>query len=406
MMKYKNLFLLIAAFLLLIACEDYVTDVDPLIDAVENERLDAESQVNFLISGVQTQFAEVQGAISCLSGDLSDELIYSANLQGASFPSFQEIDEGDIQLDNNSVDGVFNNLGELRLFADDLVERTGRINFSDEALKNKALFTGKFYGAIARYFYACYFGLNPEQGGGVIDNGPFIPSADLYNQALDLFTEALTYATDNDVKITHTLMARTSMYKGDYAGAAGHAAQGLAEGDAPFQALYSTTWDNYWWGFAGAGRTQLGADFRFIEYIKADPNEANRIVIVPTAALDTTLIAPYNTYYRQDLYPEQTSPMNVATWQENNLMLAELALRGHGSGDALALVNAVRASHGIDPLAAVDLDVIYTERDKELFTTGARLNDQRRFGKWHLPAGKWQYLPITRRERNNNPNID
>ena len=87
-------------------------------------------------------------------------------------------------------------------------------------------------------------------------------------------------------------------------------------------------------------------------------------------------------------------------------MRAELILRGNGSGDALGLVNEVRASHGIVPLTSVDLDVIYTERDKELFVTGNHLVDERRFNKWHLPAGTWEYLPVTERERNGNPNIN
>ena len=86
-------------------------------------------------------------------------------------------------------------------------------------------------------------------------------------------------------------------------------------------------------------------------------------------------------------------------------MLAELTLRGQNGGDALTLVNEVRASHGIDPLSSVDLDAFYVERDKELFVTGNRLPDERRFNKWHLGAGTWQYLPITSDERNSNPNL-
>ena len=93
------------------------------------------------------------------------------------------------------------------------------------------------------------------------------------------------------------------------------------------------------------------------------------------------------------------------TWQENNLMLAELALRGQATGDALALVNEVRASHSIANLASVDLDVIYVERDKELFCTGSRLPDERRFNKWHLGSGTWQYFPITIDEINSNHNL-
>jgi len=87
-------------------------------------------------------------------------------------------------------------------------------------------------------------------------------------------------------------------------------------------------------------------------------------------------------------------------------MLAELDLRiDNNSASALSGVNAVRASHGIGALATIDLNGLITERDKELFVTGIRLADQRRFGIFHLPAGRWQFLPITDDERNNNPNF-
>lgn len=392
-----------SASVLFNGCEDFVTDIDPLIDAVEDERLDDQNQLNFVIKGVKTQYSEVADALSVLSGDLSDELIYDSNLKGASFPSFQEIDIGEIQFDNTSVQNLFDDLGEMRLFADDLVRRTNSITIDDQDLENSALFTGNFIGGMARFFYATYFGLNPDQGGGVIDNGPFIPSADMYDLAIEKLKAALAYATDYDTRLTNTLIARAYLYKGDNANAATYADVGLMNGDDPFQSLHSVDADNYWWGYAGAGRCQIGVAFRFHDYIVADPLEANRIKIVETAALDTTTIP---VYYRQDMYPEQSSPINAATWQENNLMLAELALRGAGSGNALDLVNEVRSSHELADLAAVDLDVVYVERDKELFTTGAHLADQRRFDKWHLPAGAWQYLPITQDERNNNPNID
>lgn len=401
-----SLILIFTTFLIFNACEDYVTDIDPLIDVVEDERLTDASQLNFVIKGVQTQYSLVADQISCLSGDLSDELIYSANLKGASFPSFQEIDIGIIELDNNSVDAAYDDLGELRLFADDLIRRVNEINPQEE-LKNQALFIGNLYGGIARTFYAAYFGLNETEGGGIINNGPFIPSADMYDLAVEKFQAAITATTDAyDLKVAHSWLARTYLYMGEYANAATHATQGLVEGDAPFQSLHTVDSDNYWWGFAGAGRCQIGVDFRFKDYIDADPNEANRIIILPTAAIDTNAVAPYYTYYRQNMYPEQGSPINTLTWQEMYLIRAELTLRGQSAGAALDLVNDVRASHGIAPLGSVDLDVIYVERDKELFTTGSRLIDQHRFDRWHLAAGTWQFLPITRAERANNPNVD
>jgi hypothetical protein len=407
-----------AALIIFNACEDYVMDIDPLIDAVEDELLDDQGQLGFLIKGVQTQYSEVRDMLSILVGDLSDELFYTSNLSGASFPSFEEIDKGEILLDNTSVQNVYDDLGELRHFADDLVRRVNAMTINDADQKDEALFTGYFYGGLARVFYAAYFGLYENQPGGIIDGGPFIPADEMYDLAIDKLTEALDHTVDLTIaggpsynaddldRLTHSMLARTYLYKEDWSNAKTHADLGLAGGDPDFQSLYTPTTDspNDWWGYAGAGRCQLAVDFRFIEYINADPLEASRILITEHPANDTSLVPPYYTYYRQTMYETEDTPITTMSWQENHLMLAELALRGQ-AGDALALVNEVRSSHGLADLITVDLDVVYVERDKELFTSGSHHVDQNRFDKWHLALDKWRYLPITQDEWNSNPNL-
>lgn len=399
----KNIIILVFITLALFStsCEDYVTNVDPLIDRVEDNRLDNPAQLNFLIKGNYTRFATTQDVLLVLADGLSDQFIFDGDVPNATFPTFDEIEKGEIRIDNNSVDGAYNPLGELRFFADDLVRRTNSLTVEDAALKNEALFTGYFFGGIARYFYATYFALNPDQGGGVIDNGPFIPSSDMYDLALEKFNDALPLAKDDYTKrLVNSLIARTALYKGDNALAATHAAQGLVEGDEPFQSLHNALSDNYYWQQAGVPRSQFVVDFRFKDYVDADPKEVARIPLAVRKGNSG------KDFYYQVKYPTDGSSLPTMTWQENNLMIAELVLRGNGSGDPLALVNAVRTSHGLDALAAVDLDIIYLERDKELFMQGQRLPDQRRFNKWHLGADKWKYLPITENERNNNPNFN
>lgn len=400
-MKKNIILVFIILAILSISCEDYVTGVDPLIDRVEDERLDNPAQLNFLIKGVYTRFATTQDVLLVLADGLSDQFIFDEDVPNATFPTFRDIDVGDIRPDNNSVDGAYNPLGELRFFSDDLIRRANAISGADEELKNEALFTGYLFGGIARYFYATYFGLTAEQGGGVIDNGPFIPSSEMYDLALEKFNLALPLSKDTYfTKLTNSLIARTALNKGDYALAATHAALGLSEGDDPFQSLNNSLSDNYYWQQAGVPRSQYVVDFRFKDYVDEDPAEAIRIPLAVRTGNSG------KEFYYQVKYPEDGSPLPTMTWQENNLMIAELILRSNGSGDALTLVNAVRSSHGLAPLGAVDLDVIYVERDKELFLQGQRLPDQKRFNNWHLPAGTWKHLPITDDERNNNPNFN
>ncbi len=407
MMKINalTLLLLLSLGMAWLSCEDYATNVEPLIDKVADELLTSERQVPFVVNGIKTRFAATQDQLMVMACLLSDEFFFDGNLPGASWPQYSEIDLGEITLDNASVGNMSLLLGELRFYADDLVRRVGEISFTNNDLKESALFEGNLYGGIARYLYATYLGLNPNEGGGVIDNGPFIPSAAMYSLAIEKFNEAIKHTSDGyELRIANSLLARTYLFQGDAANALTAAQNGLTAGDLPFQGLHSLEANNYFWQQAGAGRTQGGADYRFNDYIVTDPQEANRILIEAIKGNDGT-----TTYFRQAKYPAEASPVTFISWQENELMLAELELRAGNNASALNRVNNVRASHGIDPLATVDMRTIIVERDKELCFTGVRLPDQRRFDAeyqtWHLTPDRWHYLPITDNERNINPNI-
>ncbi|MEM1270893.1 MAG: hypothetical protein AAGI08_12695 [Bacteroidota bacterium] len=381
-------------------CDSFVQDVEDPIDVIVDELLTTESQVPFLITGVQGRFAEAHDRLTAYSGGLSDELIFDERVPNATFPSFNDMDLGTIEPDNNSVDGVYNGLGEARLFADNLLERIQAITFEDAALQQEAEYIGNLYGGLARYSYGAYFGLEPEQGGSPIGGGAFVGTAELYNQAIDKLNTAAGLApSDYDRKVVNSLIAKINLYRGDFGAAAAAAANGLVPGDDPFQSLHAVASSNEWFVQAGPGRSQFVVDNRFFEFTQEDPGEAARFPLVEIVGSDSTL------FYRQDLYSERSSPIDIVSWQENHLILAEVALRGAGSGDALALVNEVRGASQLAALDGIDLDEIYVERDKELFGTGNRLIDQRRFDRWHLGAGTWRYLPVTQSERNGNENL-
>jgi hypothetical protein len=421
----------LATAALLAACDAYVSGVDDPIDAVNDDRLDDPAQIPFVINGVQAQFSFTYEDAALLGGGLSDELIFDDRVPTSTFPSFRAIDQGEIAADNVQVEGFFDSLGELRFLADDLVRRVNALDFSgaDPAVKDEALYVGQLYGGLARYLYAAYFGLGPDEGGGVLDGGPFIPSAEMFDLAVADFDSARAngFAGEYENRLLNSLAARAHLYKAavsadpqaDYRRAQALAEGGLAEGDPPFQELHSTESGNEFFFVSGPGRAQYMAAFRF-----ADAAEV-AVAGAPEAldgALDTARVALYTIsgsdadgnpvpFYMQGLYLERGSPIDVMTWQENALMLAELALRLDGDGGrALGLVNGVRASHRLPPLASVALDgdgpgTIVREREMELFVTGARLVDQRRFGLPFDAPGPWRYLPITQNERNQNPNL-
>jgi len=406
MNKHIYSLMLVGLLLFTTSCEDYVTDVDGPIDSISDDALNESGQASFIITGVWARFASAMDNVVLLGDLLSDQGVFDQNVPNSTFPSYNDIEAGIIQLDNNSVDGLQTGLGQMRLFSDDLVRRvdSGDLVIDDAAILSEAKYVGNLVGGMARYYYATYVGLNEEEGGGVIspsleERGQFIGSAEMYGLAIAKLNEALTSAGDTEKRIVNSLIARAYLYSGDMGNAATHAAQGMVSGDEPFQSLYNAQASNAWYFGGGRGRVQVHANDRFQDYVTENPQEAARIPLASVRSVDDM-----RDYWFQDKYPERGSPITVMSWQENELMLAETELASDNAS-ALARVNGVRASYGIDALAALDLDALIVERDKELFATGARLPDQRRFGLWHKGAGTWQYLPITSRERNDNPNL-
>ena len=397
-MKRRVAFAVLITLILCIACSDFVENVDPLIDRIEDDQLNDESQLDFLITGVQGTFAILHDNLVVFSDGLSDQTLFSPNIPGAIFPWYFQIDQGTIQFDNISVGNMFRNLGQLRFQADDLFRRLNEIQVTDAELARRTRYTAYLFGGIARYIYATYFGLNPTEGGGVEDNSRFIPADEMYDRALDRFHKALEEAGDDyERRVINSLIARTYLYKGEAANALPFAQAGMGEGDPPFQSLQSIRIGNFYYQQAGRGTMQWAVDNRFFDYITEAANEAARIQIEEILGNDGV-----TTFYRQFKYPTEDSPINFISWQENELMLAELELSSNVPS-ALARVNAVRASHGIGQLTNLDLNTLIKERDKELFLQGARLVDQRRFGLWHLGPGTWLFLPFSDQERNNNP---
>lgn len=446
-MKTFSIWALLSIFtvgVMLTGCDSFVSNVEEPIDITDDESLNSADQVPFLITGVERAFAAAHDNYVLQAGGLSDELFFDRDLSNATFPTFDQIDDADIQFANNSVDGTFDNTGALRLVSDDLVRRVQEnIEFTEEeeALRDEALFIGHFYGAIARYYYATYIGLDEGGvGGGVIDAGPFIPAPDMYDLALGKLDDAAATAlgqTEINQKYINTLRARIFLFEGDYAQALAAAQDGLTEDDESLLSLYDVEEDNDFFNGAGPGRSQFAVPQRFADYdgavvfdndVVAEPENRSVIRIPLYRDVDT---GGNRTFFQQAKYLLQDSAIEFLTWEENALMFAELAVRGQdisgnpfGTTDPLELLNLVRSQYeGIDPLPSgttVDLDLIIVERDAEFFVEGLRLPDQRRFD---LPfitqdldpatgvessapvSGGWRYLPITQSERNQNENL-
>ena len=403
----------VLALLSLSACEDYVSNVEPYNDRLVSEALNAERNVPALIVGVDNQVAWTVDDLFRGADGLSDQLIFDTRNPMATFPGYQMLDEGD-PLDYRDENAQpYDNVHELRILADTLLYRVrNNITFTRATLKDSALYCGYFSSAYAYYLTATYFGRGPTEGGSPINLGHFIPSAKLYQTAIDRWNEALKYTTNAyQIRLVNSLMARLYLFIGNYASAATCVAKGLVSPDAPWLAKYDLLNDNAYRTEAGELRDHLMADPRFNAYVVADTTEAKRIKIKRKTGTGGWV------FYTEMKYVQTGStvtPIELMDWQENNLMRAELAVRGASSDNALTLINAVRTSQGVsalpagtvitlsDPKTATSYS-IFEERDKALWIRGLRLPDQRRFNKWHLAPGTWQYMPISLNEKMRNP---
>ncbi len=396
------------ALLFVVGCRDFVQNIEAPIDSINDDQLDQVSELPFLINGVKVQYASAISQLSVLSGGLSDELEFSLDIRGATFPTYDELESGQVNLNNTSVDNALVAVGQLRILADTLITRVARLDSlnrfvaSDSTLKNQALFTGYFYGGIARFLFGAYFGLEPTRGGMALYGGPFLSSDTMFQRAVERFKTADKYCANTEYRLNQAFLCKTLLIAGRYKEAYDVAGNTLIDADKPFQLKYSTELANFWYNNAGKGRMQWALASRFQGYTDKEINDTNRIKFETVNGLSGT-----KRWLRQLLYPTISAPMTVMSWQECYLMYAELILRVAPSRyqDAQDNFNFVRDSRFLPNATDINLDSIYVERDKELNCTGNRLLDQRRFKRWHLPAGTWQYLPITVSERSRNPNL-
>ena len=101
-------------------------------------------------------------------------------------------------------------------------------------------------------------------------------------------------------------------------------------------------------------------------------------------AVGVTTNRPFDTQlsidmYAQLKYPSRETPADVVNGVEARLIEAEAQLKAGSSAQALATLNALRATvTGLAPLTSVDVDTLFRERAFWLFGTGHRMGDLRR----------------------------
>ena len=310
--RISTLSVALALAMMFVACDSFVANVDQPIDEAGSDQFSDPAEAEFLITGIESQWADSHSGVADLADGLSDELRFGINAD-ATFPTFSELDAGIIAEDNNSITGSLNDLQEYRFLADDLlrrVEEDDQFDLSDpsaSASEEEVRLAANLHGANARYYLATYFGHpdDPRRGGATIDTSAFIPSPELYQEAEDKYAEALAQAEalgdDAEQRQIQAARARAALYAGthdfqDTGGfqgdealdaAAEYAQEALEEGES-WDVLYDLNTSNVYHTEAGAGRLQLAVQDGNLFQLSTEgenPSESYRVADEDTGEL-------------------------------------------------------------------------------------------------------------------------
>lgn len=255
--------------------------------------------------------------------------------------------------------------------------------------------------------------------------GPEFTSAQTYELAVDEFTVAIDAAdADEDVRNAALVgRARAYMHLGMTAEAAADAT--AVPVDWAYMAnVYSTNSaaeeNDIWNMLTDSQRYTVDETFRGLT-IDATGEEDPRVEVFldPNDPVGSDGATPL---WQAAKYLSATTPIRLASGHEAQYILAEIAAAEGDPQDAVDIINAVRALHGITqtytPANVNDRDEVLAkvldEKGRTLFLEGQRMGDLRRFradyGIDLFPMRGATYqdntcMPLPNAERDNNPDI-
>src|SRR5437899_1874553 len=100
----RNIIIVLLASAGIFGCKDFVQEIDPPIDRVQDHFLNDESQTRFVVNGVLAQFYDAYGQLSCLGDGLGDELIFDDRAPNATYPNYRLIDQGNPEIVDVSIE--------------------------------------------------------------------------------------------------------------------------------------------------------------------------------------------------------------------------------------------------------------------------------------------------------------
>lgn len=231
------------------------------------------------------------------------------------------------------------------------------------------------------------------------DNGPAVPGDSALSRAEGWFTKALTIGqAANKPEIVNAALAGRASVRlgmGDAAGAAADAA--LVPTAFKFVMKYAPdATDQYnaifWSSAATPYRAHTVWRTKYDEYYTETHDPRVPWALHPTQQFGDAAVMDLGKvpFHQQQKYTARESPINLSSGREMRLVEAEAKLAAGDFPGAIALINSLRTSVGVDPVSAANITEAWTllkrERGIELWLEGRRLADLRRWDEAGTPG--------------------
>ena len=385
-------------------------------DRVQSSILDGPANIPLLVNSAVGDFECAFQQYVIVTGQVSDELD-NGNL--ASAEAFQ-LDRRSVNKERThyalylcgTEEGILTPIETARYDADQVLLRLAAA--SDADVPNRTSLTA----TAAAYSGYSYILLGEGFCSAAVDGGPELTAAQVFTIAEQKFTQAITAAQTSGnasmLNLSYTGRARARLDMGNTAGAladaqlvpAGFVINAKTSGAATraFNRVFASVNQN--------SSLIIGAAFRNLTYGGvADPR-------VPVANANRLASDNTNPMWIQNKYLSRDAPIPLASYQEAQLIVAEVS----GGQTAVNIINALHTARGLpatfasnDP--ATIMAQVIDERKRELFLQSQRFYDINRFNLPLDPApgtsygykggfyGDMRCFPLPDVERLNNPTL-
>ena len=388
-------------------CDLSVTNPGPVNDST----LDDAAANDAIVNGMGRSLSSALGYIAYTSGIISREIVASGSNNVALYGVSLKQRAGLLNPGLEETNDHWRFAQQARWIAEDGIRRMRTslgADFSKSPLAAQALVHAGFAERL----------LGENMCVGVIDGGPAEPRMVYFARAEAEFSEAMAIASaaGNASLEPAARAGRASVrvWLDDWTGAAADARQVPA--GFSYQAVYSSLelaqYNRIYWANANQPNRSHSVVGTFYEsYYKStgDPR-------TPWSTNPAFPRGPANVlWYFQTKYDRTSSPINLVTWREMRLIVAESLLRSGDWQGAMSEINSLRADVRVAPWPASSLADAWTalgrERGIELWLEGRRLGDLFRWQAAKVPGtfddmtGRDTCFPVGVSELDTNHNL-